>query len=120
MPSAGVGPISSGPPAPAPGGWKEEKVKYVYYGLLAAYAIWGVMALTLIPDRMMIVKIAGIPLNFGLGFSALCVLAVNCKLLPRELRPAWYIRLIMVACALFFLSIACVSTAAVMRDLQFL
>ncbi len=101
-------------------GLKEEKVKYVYYGLLAAYAIWGVMALTLIPDRMMIVKIAGIPLNFGLGFSALCVLAVNCKLLPRELQPAWYIRVLMVACALFFLSIACVSTAAVMRDLQFL
>ena len=101
-------------------GLKEEQVKYVYYGLLTAYALWGVMALTLIPDRIMIVKIAGIPLNFGLGFSALCVLAVNCKLLPRELQPAWYIRVLMVACALFFLSIACVSTAAVIRDLQFL
>ena len=46
----------------------DEKVKYVYYSLMAAYALWGIVALTLIPDRMMIVKVVGVPMNFGLGF----------------------------------------------------
>ena len=95
----------------------DEKVKYVYYSLMVAYALWGVVALTLIPDRMMIVKVVGVPLNFGLGFSALHTLAVNCAFLPRELRPNWFMRLCLLACGVFFIGIAFFASAGVLRDL---
>ena len=98
----------------------DEKVKYVYYSLMAAYAFWGIVALTLIPDRMMIVKVVGVPLNFGLGFSALHTLAVNCRLLPQELRPNWFMRLCLLACGVFFIGIACFASAGVLRDLGML
>ena len=95
----------------------DEKAKYVYYSLMAAYALWGIVALTLIPDRMMIVKVVGVPMNFGLGFSALHTLVVNRRLLPRELQPNWFMRLCLVACGIFFIGIACFASAGVLRDL---
>ena len=95
----------------------DRKVNYIYYALLTAYALWGLVTLTLIPDRMMIVKIGGIPFNFALGFSAFHTLAVNCIFLPRELRPSWFMRLCLLACGLFFVTIACFAAAAVLRDL---
>jgi hypothetical protein len=48
--------------------------------------------------------------NFALGFSCFHVLAVNLTLLPRELRPNWFIRIGLVVGGIFFLGLACLST----------
>jgi hypothetical protein len=86
---------------------RPEKVAYVYYTMLLAYAIWGLFILFFVPDQLDIVKFStGILYNFALGFSSLHTLYVNCVLLPKELRPGWFMRLALVACAAFFISIA--------------
>lgn len=95
----------------------EEKVKYVYYSLMTAYGIFGLTTLTLLPDPIMLVRIVGIPLNFALGLTAIHTCVVNCTLLPKELRPGWFMRLCLIVGAVFFIGIACVATAGVLRDL---
>ena len=69
-----------------------EKVNYVYYALMTAYALWDIIALTIVLDRLMIVKVAKIPLNFGLGFSSIHACVVNCTFLTKELGPNWFMR----------------------------
>ena len=83
-----------------------EKVAYVYYGMLMAYALWGLFVLTMFPKPLAMVKMSGVLMNFALGFSALHTLAVNCLLLPPPLRPHWFMRLSMVCCAIFFIGIS--------------
>jgi hypothetical protein len=83
-----------------------DKVKYVYYTIMACYAVWGLCALTLIPSPRVILATAGILMNVALGFSSFHTLAVNCRLLPPELRPSWFNRLLLVTCGVFFLGVA--------------
>jgi len=52
--------------------------------------------------------------NFALAFSCFHTVFVNTLLLPKELRPAWFIRGLLVAFGTFFLL---VGTAATLHDL---
>jgi hypothetical protein len=88
-----------------------NQVKYVYYAILLAYTVWGLIALTLF-NPLQIAKIGAILGNVALGFSAFHTLYVNCTLLPRELRPNRLMRAGLIGCGLFFLSI----TALVFLD----
>ena len=82
-------------------------VKYVYYTLLLAYAGWGLFVLfALSGQQLAITKWAGVLMNFALGFSSFHTLAVNLVLLPRELRPGWFLRGSLVFCGLFFLTVS--------------
>jgi len=83
---------------------KEHQVKYVYYGIMAAYASWGLVALTLV-GPLGILKLGGIFMNLALGGSALHTLYVNRTLLPDELKPNWFMQLGLVFCCLFFFGI---------------
>jgi hypothetical protein len=88
-----------------------NQVKYVYYGILSAYAVWGLIALALL-DPLQILKIGAVLGNVALGFSAFHTLYVNSTLLPQELRPNWLMRAGLVGCGTFFLTI----TAVVLLD----
>jgi hypothetical protein len=55
--------------------------------------------------KLMTVVIANIG-NVAIGFTSLLLLRVNCRLLPAPLRPRWYHRLGLLACAGFYLGIA--------------
>jgi hypothetical protein len=55
-------------------------------------------------------KWAGNFYNAALGFSCWHVLAVNCILLPRELRPNWGLRVGLVIGGVFFTALSIVST----------
>jgi hypothetical protein len=46
----------------------------------------------------------------ALGFSCLHVLAVNVLLLPRELRPNWFLRIGLVLGGIFFTALAIISS----------
>ncbi|MFW6124862.1 MAG: Nramp family divalent metal transporter, partial [Pirellulales bacterium] len=95
------------------------KVKYVYYTILSAYGLWGFVALTLIPNPLVILKMSGVLMNFALGFSALHTLAVNCTLLPRALRPGWLMRMSLVICATFFIGISVIGVPDLLTALGF-
>jgi Mn2+/Fe2+ NRAMP family transporter len=84
---------------------REDRVKLVYYGILACYGVWGLIALSLF-DPLQILKVAGVLMNVALGFAAWHTLYVNLSLLPRELRPNWLMRLGTFACGAFFLGVS--------------
>jgi hypothetical protein len=83
-----------------------HKVKYVYYTILGLYCIWGLVALRLTPNPLVLAVASGVMMNFALGFSALHTLYVNLRLLPPELRPGWLQRCGLVTCAVFYLGIS--------------
>jgi hypothetical protein len=84
-----------------------NQVKYVYYGILLLYAIWGSIALWLF-DPLIILQIGGVLMNLAMGFSALHTLYVNRTLLPRELRPGWFMQAGTLFCGIFFLGVTVV------------
>jgi hypothetical protein len=83
----------------------EEKVKRIYYGLMSIMAVSGLLVLIFL-EPLAILKIGGVLMNLALGASALHGLYVNCTLLPREVRPNWFIRTGVVFCGLFFFGIS--------------
>jgi len=96
-------------------GWRRvahlegHKVKFVYYTILAAYGVWGLVALRLTPSPLVLAIASGVMMNFALGFSALHTLYVNLRLLPEPLRPGRLLRLGLVACAVFYMGISTIA-----------
>lgn len=92
-------------------------VRYLYFGLLIAYAIWGVGVLLWIGDKgLVIVKIGAVIMNFALGFSAWHTLVVNNTLLPKPVRPSLFNCLGLFACGAFFIGIAFIGAPDAIRD----
>jgi hypothetical protein len=87
-----------------------NQVKYIYYGLLSVYGVFGMIVLVLFPNPFAMVKVASIIFNYALGFSALHTLVVNCTLLPPALRPRWLMRCALASAALFFTIVSGVAT----------
>jgi len=83
------------------------RVKYLYYSILAMYAVWGLIVLWQFP-ALQIAKIGAVLGNVALGFSALHALYANRALLPRELQPHWFLQIGVVLCGIFFLGISVV------------
>ncbi len=86
-----------------------NKVKYVYYSILVIYGIWGLVALRLTPNPLILAIASGVMMNFALAVSALHTLYVHHVLLPPELRPGWAMRLGLAACALFYAGISAIA-----------
>jgi hypothetical protein len=84
-----------------------DKVKVLYYGILALYAAWGMVALSFF-NPLQTARIAAVLQNVALAFSAWHALYVNRTLLPVELRPGWFLQAGVVVCGLFFLGISAV------------
>jgi Mn2+/Fe2+ NRAMP family transporter len=89
--------------------WEPHRIRYLYFGALCCYAIFGVIALTL-GKPVELLKWATTIYNYALGFSCFHVLAVNLTLLPKELRPNWFIRIGLVVGGVFFLGLAVLAT----------
>lgn len=77
------------------------QISRLYYSILAVVTIWGCAAV-LWGEAMQLFKFLGFLANLVLAISAVQVLIVNTTLLPRELRPTYIRRGILVACALFY------------------
>jgi hypothetical protein len=88
----------------------------LYFGALCGYAAFGLVSLTLW-DQLKLLKVATTIYNAGLGFSCFHVLAVNLVLLPREIRPGWFMRIALALGGLFFTAL---SAIAVMKMLGWL
>jgi len=86
-----------------------NQVKYVYYAILALYGIWGLVALHITPNPLVLAVASGVMMNFALAVSSLHTLYVLCRLLPEPLRPGWLIRLGLVACFIFYSGISAIA-----------
>jgi hypothetical protein len=94
-----------------------SSVRYLYFGLLIAYGIWGVLVLLWLGDKATaILKLGSVIMNFALGFSALHTLVVNTVLLPKPVRPSYLSRLGLVGCGVFFIAVACLGAPKAIRD----
>jgi hypothetical protein len=89
--------------------WEPHQIRFLYFGALCAYAAFGLTSLTLWNPRQLLEWAANI-YNAALGFSCFHVLAVNTFLLPREIRPNWFIRCGLIIGGLFFSSLSVIAT----------
>jgi len=83
----------------------QGEVRYLYYGILLVYGVWGLFVLWLLP-ALQIAKIGAVLGNVALGVSTLQAVYVNRKLLPPPLRPNLLTQSGAVICGCFFLGIS--------------
>lgn len=89
----------------------EHNVKYLYYTILAAYCAWGLLALRITPNPLVLAIASGVMWNFALGFTAIHTLVVVRTLLPASLRPGLLECLGLAACAVFYIGISAIALA---------
>jgi hypothetical protein len=89
--------------------WDPRRIRVLYFAALCCYAGFGLVSLTLW-NPVQLLKWAGNIYNAALGFSCWHVLAVNCVLLPRELRPNWFLRIGLVLGGIYFTALSAVAT----------
>ena len=88
---------------------KEHRIRIVYFAALCAYATFGITSLAMW-NPVDLLKWATNIYNFALGVSCFHVLAVNLVLLPKEIRPNWFIRIGLALGGVFFLCLATITT----------
>lgn len=86
-----------------------NKVKNIYYTILATYCVWGLIALRLTPNPLVLAIFTNTLKNIGLAFSSLHAFYLNRKLLPRKLHLPWYMQAGLVGSFIFFLGISSIA-----------
>ena len=66
-----------------------HKAKVVYYTLLAIYCVWGLIALRMAPNPLVLAIATGVMWNFAYAFTSMHLLFVMLRLMPAPLRPGW-------------------------------
>jgi hypothetical protein len=87
---------------------KSDKIAWVYFGVLCAYALVGFISLSFGEPTALILISTSI-YNLALGVSFFHTLAINLLLLPKELRPGWFMRVGLVLGGCYFLLLAIVT-----------
>lgn len=87
-----------------------HQVKYLYYGIMVLYGVWGLFALWFF-NPLQLAKLGSVLMNVALGATALHTVYINRTLLPRELQCSWFISAGVLACGIFFLGITAVVVA---------
>jgi hypothetical protein len=81
--------------------WRGGDVRAVYYGVLAAVVLWGMVALRL-AQPMALLKLGANVAGMVFIVASLHVLYINTRLLPPEVRPPAWRRAALVGMALFY------------------
>ncbi len=81
--------------------WKGGDVRVVYYGVLAAITIWGIIALRL-AQPIVLLQLGANMAGIVFVVSSLHLLYINTRLLPEALRPPMWRRASLVATSLFY------------------
>ncbi len=90
-------------------GMEPGSIRYVYFGTLTVLSVFSLVMLSLNePTRLLL--LAGMVYNFAFGFSCFHTVFVNSLLLPKELRPSWVIRILMVCFGTFFFAVGTMAT----------
>ncbi len=89
-----------------------DRAHVVYYAIMAAYCVWGLLALGLTPNPLVLAILGSALGNLGLAMSALHVVHVGHRLLPPEARPGWVTTVGLVLAAVFFAGISAIAFSA--------
>ena len=81
--------------------WAKEDIRKIYYTLLVAFVIWGLMYVN-ITLPLIIFAISANIANFTMALSAAATIRLNRKVLPPELRPAVWCEFVLILNVLFF------------------
>ena len=79
-----------------------HQVKYVYYSILGLYAVWGLVTLSAF-DPLQLAKIGAVLANVALGCTSFHTLYVNRTLLPKAVRPGWFLQTGLIICGVYYL-----------------
>ncbi len=86
-----------------------NQVRKIYYSILSMYVLWSLVCAYLFSTygtpKLMTIVIANLN-NLAIGFTALHLLWINCRLLPPELRPRLVQRIGVASCGVFYLGLA--------------
>jgi hypothetical protein len=85
-------------------------VKYVYFVVLCAYAVCGLTIIWVTEKPAFVFRLSTTFYNFAFAFSAWHTLAVNTILLPKELRPNWFIRIGLILAGVYFSALGVIAT----------
>ena len=90
--------------------WRGGDVRKIYYSVLAVVVVWGIIALGLEPITLlqMSANVAGVVFVI----TSLHLLYINTRLLPPELRPPAWRRVMLVVMSLFYGFFAALSIAS--------
>lgn len=91
---------------------KPDRAHVTYYTIMAAYCGWGLLALGLTPNPLVLAILGSTLGNLGLAMSALHVIHVSRTLLPAEARPGWFTNTGLALAALFFGGISAIAFAS--------
>jgi hypothetical protein len=81
--------------------WRGGDVRLIYYGVLAAVVLWGVIALRL-AQPIFLLQLGANMAGIVFIIASLHILYVNTRLLPPALRPTLWRRLALVGMAVFY------------------
>ena len=81
--------------------WRGGDVRAVYYSVLAAVVLWGIVALRL-AQPIVLLQLGANVAGVVFVLASLHLLYINMRLLPRELRPPVWRRAALVAMSLFY------------------
>ena len=81
--------------------WRGGDVRMVYYTVLAVFVVWGIIALRL-AQPVVLLQIGANVAGAVFVVAAPHVLYVNMKLLPPELRPPMWRRVVLILMAIFY------------------
>ncbi|MCS7023600.1 MAG: Nramp family divalent metal transporter [Bryobacteraceae bacterium] len=88
-----------------------NQVKLVYYGILSFYGLWGLTALRVTPNPLVLAIASGVMWNFVLAVSGLHTVYVSSTLMPKPLRLAFWHCLAIIGCSLFYFAISAIAFA---------
>jgi len=93
--------------------WRGGDVRAVYYTVLGAVVLWGMVALRL-AQPVVLLQLGANVAGAVLAVASLHLLYINTRLLPRELRPPRWRRATLVAMSLFYGLFAALSLGSVL------
>ena len=96
--------------------WDPKDIRYLYFAVLCGYMTFGMINLAF-GNPMGLFKIAANFMNFALGFSCLHALVINTTLLPKPIRPGWFIRIGLLCGAVFFLTLAVITLVQALKSI---
>ncbi len=99
--------------------WDPSHIGRLYFMVLCCYATFGFIALAFFNPKTLI-EVAGNFYNYALGVSCWHTLAVNTTLLPKELRPGWFLRIGLLLAGAFFLAMAVLASVGLLRKFHYL
>ncbi|MES2793947.1 MAG: Nramp family divalent metal transporter [Planctomycetota bacterium] len=98
---------------------ESQAIRYVYFGVLTIYGIFGVLMLGLARPTALLLIATSI-YNFALGFSCWHTLWLNHMLLPKPLRPGWFMKISLLCSGIFFWTVGTCAVLAELKKLGFL